>query len=137
VSGDALTALMEQWREGACDDHYPTASVFAQCADELAALLQAAAPPALQPCALCGTEESMDGDWYHICGSCRWVETEPDAAAQPAPTAEPLSHAHRWMLERLRDKLKAEEFGHQDFPLIQALEAALAAPPERVSEEKE
>jgi hypothetical protein len=58
-------------------------------------------------------------------------------AAPPAPTAEPLSHAHRWTLERLRDKLKAEEFGHQDFPLIQALEAAIAVPPERVSEGKE
>jgi len=25
-----------------------------------------------QPCAVCGTTTSDDGDWYRMCGPCRW-----------------------------------------------------------------
>jgi hypothetical protein len=30
------------------------------------------------PCVACGSSESSDGDWYRICGPCRWL---PDRAA--------------------------------------------------------
>ncbi len=38
-----------------------------------------------------------------------------------------MNEAHCWELDRLRHRLQAEEFGHQNFPLIQAVEAAIAA----------
>lgn len=40
---------------------------------------------------------------------------------------EKFSQAHAWELERLAARLRVEEIGHQDFPLLQAVEAALAA----------
>jgi hypothetical protein len=40
-----------------------------------------------------------------------------------------VSDAHVWEVERLLDKLRAEEEGHRNFPLIQALEALLGRLP--------
>jgi hypothetical protein len=40
-----------------------------------------------------------------------------------------VADAHVWEVERLLDKLRAEEEGHRNFPLIQALEALLGRLP--------
>lgn len=36
------------------------------------AALQHQPDQAPAPCVCCGTSASADGDWYRICGPCRW-----------------------------------------------------------------
>jgi hypothetical protein len=111
VSGDALTALVEQAKRDAWAHigeaetahlhgnaqseglHRALAQVhhwFAVEIEKAAALIAAGRSAATTepPCGLCGTTTSADGDWYRICGTCRW-----ESAPAPLPaSAEKENH---------------------------------------------
>lgn len=60
-------------------------------ADALAALREARETP---PCPLCG-KDSSDGDWYRICGPCRWSAAPPTAAP---PDIDLRAEIKRWAI---------------------------------------
>lgn len=95
-----LQALIEKWRSrdrtlNANADASPSqifarsladrAECYGRCADELTNLLvgepdetpQGAKEPQCGACGACGAKESSDGDWYTVCGSCRWEAHDP------------------------------------------------------------
>jgi hypothetical protein len=97
VSGDALTepvrpleVLVERWRDYAKvsfdDSDWAKAAATARliCADELAALLQAAAPPA-------PTAEQEQQPICVACSGCGWCEGSP---AFTCPVCKGTGHVH-------------------------------------------
>ncbi len=36
--------------------------------------------PETPPCVSCGATESADGDWYRVCGKCRWASSSDEQA---------------------------------------------------------
>lgn len=75
---DQLRALVEQWRTKAAQQGAMYASGLTDCADDVERLLGPEAPHQEEkpPCVRCGATESSDGDWYRLCGKCRWEAPE-------------------------------------------------------------
>ena len=45
--------------------------------EKFRALVNGTPDLARPPCVKCGASESLDGDWFRLCGSCRWQEGTP------------------------------------------------------------
>ncbi len=145
---EALIAeKIAEWNECAnfeAESNLQYAQALSHCADELAALLQAAAPPAPQEeqrianleWVLKRAEEIVRDEHGRDAAYAftqAWLELpDPDelsAAAPPAPTAE--------LDEHRRLKYSQMDLDAQTKPLHVEIERLRAAPPERVSEGKE
>lgn len=89
---ETLRALIGKWKQDAaklnffathdddCDDEdreraFGEADARVKCAAELESLLAGLQAPSgsQPPCVVCGAVESKDGDWYRVCGVCRWM----------------------------------------------------------------
>lgn len=64
-------------------------SVLSALIAEDQAPLPAVVQADMQRCVECGAYESADGDWYRLCGPCRWGEIratpEGESASRSAP----------------------------------------------------
>ena len=78
VTSDRLRGVEADLRKRAADNPQRAdvdGSSFLAWADTIAAHLTSVSITDTSACALCG-ELSRDGDWYRICGACRWSDMD-------------------------------------------------------------
>ena len=63
---------------------------------EVADLPAAASGP---PCVRCGATESSDGDWYRLCGTCRWAASGPREGGKVTTCTMPA--IHYWKVDEI------------------------------------